>query len=223
MSETAFKAGSYIHLYNRGVDGRTVFNSQEDFDRFEAYLYLLNGTDSPRASNMFARESADAIFSAGKGDLLIGIAAYSILPKRFHILVAPVIEGGVSKFMQKLQTAYTMYFNDKYMRTGRLFESRYRSQCVESVDHLKQLFAYVHLSPGELFNTRWKESTESDVAKVAASALNYRYTSVNEYMQKKFRITTPDYFPRTFRQINSHSAHVKFWMQHRNAGIVEGE
>lgn len=51
-----------------------------------------------------------------------------------------------------------MYFNDKYGRKGRLFESSYKS--IHAVDdrYLKYLFAYIHLNPVKLINPKWKEN-----------------------------------------------------------------
>ena len=40
------------------------------------------------------------------------------MPNHFHLLVHEKIENGISKFMQKLLTAYTMYFNKKMKGLG---------------------------------------------------------------------------------------------------------
>ncbi|KKT80846.1 MAG: Transposase, partial [Parcubacteria group bacterium GW2011_GWF2_44_8b] len=58
---------------------------------------------------------------------MVDIGAYCLMPNHFHLLVRERNEKGISLFMQKLITAYTMYFNDKYRRKGRLFESSYKS------------------------------------------------------------------------------------------------
>jgi putative transposase len=35
---------------------------------------------------------------------LVAIAAYCLMPNHFHILLTPLVENGISKFMQKLST-----------------------------------------------------------------------------------------------------------------------
>lgn len=38
-----FEFGQYYHVFNRGVERRTIFQKKEDFDRFQNLLYLANG------------------------------------------------------------------------------------------------------------------------------------------------------------------------------------
>src|SRR3954468_5400898 len=127
MRKTKFKKEGHYHVFNRGVDNRTIFISQEDYDRFEAYLYLLNDAESPRASNFFVGNRAESIFESARSEPLVAIGAFSMLPTYFHLLVTPLLENGIAKFMQKITTAYTMYYNDKYSRTGSLFEGTYKA------------------------------------------------------------------------------------------------
>ena len=49
--------------------------------------------------------------------------------------------------MSKLSTGYTMYFNQKYKRGGRVLAGPYNSLEVTSDAYLKYLFAYIHLKP----------------------------------------------------------------------------
>lgn len=49
----------------------------------------------------------------------------------FYLLVTEAQEGGISKFMQTLGTAYAMYNNQKYERTGGLFEGKLKAQHVD--------------------------------------------------------------------------------------------
>ena len=60
-------------------------------------------------------------------ELLVNIGAYCLMPNHFHILITEKVEGGITKYMLKLMTAYTMYFNKKYGRTGTLCEGVFKS------------------------------------------------------------------------------------------------
>ena len=212
-----FETGKYFHLHNKGSEGRIIFSSQEDYDRFEAYLYLLNSTESPRASNFFLDGRERNIFESGRGEKLIGIGAYSFTPKEFQLLATPLALGGVAKFMQKIQTAYTMYFNKKYVREGRLFHSKYKSNTAESDEHLNFLFAHVHLSPAILFNPEWDEARDFELVALARNALKYRYSSSGEYAKSSFKVTSPEHFPQSFLKARSAEVHLKFWNKYRKS------
>ena len=88
-----------------------------------------------------------SIFNVKRAEGLTAIAAYCLMPNHFHILVHEKVEGGISKFMQKLMTSYTMYINKKYDRTGALFGSSFKAVHVTDDNHLKYLFAYINLNP----------------------------------------------------------------------------
>ena len=84
------------------------------------------------------------------------------MPNHFHILVKEKIENGISKFMGKLTTGYSMYFNKRYDRTGSLFQGVFKSVHADSDEYLKYLFAYIHLNPIKLINPEWKENGIKD-------------------------------------------------------------
>lgn len=214
-SERVFDPGECLLLTNFGLQGSIIFSSQEDYDRFEAYLYLLNAIEGPRASNFFLDGRGRDIFSAARGDLLVAIGAYSFTPKRFYILAAPLAPNGIAKFMQKLQTAYTMYFNLKYQRDGRIFHGAYTSEAAQSEKHLKYIFAMSQLHPAILFDVDWENAREMDLRSLAYKASQYRYSSVGEYAKKKFVITVPEHFPKFFLNAKNPDSLVRMWREGR--------
>ena len=58
--------------------------------------------------------------------------------------------------MQKLLTAYTMYFNKKNERTGPLFSGMFKATHANEDEYLKYLFSYIHLNPIKLIEPLWK-------------------------------------------------------------------
>lgn len=187
----------YLHVYNFGVERRVLFNAKEDYDRFEAYLYLLNAVESQRAANFFTRERRNDIFTSARGDRLVSIGAYSISSHEFRILLTPVADAGISKFMQKLQTAYTMYFNRKYPREGSLFQASYKFDVLKLHDELKHSFAFIHLSP--IYVMHADAAVLPPRAKLITLAKQYRYSSIGEYESDKHVITEPKDFPKYLR------------------------
>ena len=215
----AFPNGKFFYLRNSGLENRIIFSSKEDFDRFEAYLYLLNAVESARAANFFVGGREAGIFTSARGEPLIALGAYSITPTDFHLIATPRIEGGIGKFMQKLQTAYTMYFNRKYQHAGRIFHGAYSANAADSHAHLKYLFANVHLNPARLFDKYWDESVGNEFESLASKAMQYRYSSAGEYAKSKFVICAPRDFPLYLLRAKNAAVHVRFWLQHKKENL----
>jgi len=172
-----FVEGNFYHVYNRGIDKRKIFFSGGDWDHFQKLLFLRNGTKHVKASRV-QRLPLDI---RSKGENLVDICAYTLMPNHFHILVYEKSEGGTSKFMSKLLTAYSLYMNIKYERTGPLMCRPFRARYVNSDEYLRWLFAYIHLNPVELMEDMWKENGIQNQQKVREFLREYRYSSYTDY------------------------------------------
>src|SRR3989344_2913843 len=113
-----FVPGEFYHLYNRGTDKRKIFLDEQDYEHFLFLMYICNTTKSIELRNI--SENFE------RGETIIDIGAYGLMPNHFHILVHEKIDGGISKYMLKLMTSYSMYFNKKYERTGKLYEGVFK-------------------------------------------------------------------------------------------------
>jgi putative transposase len=175
----------WYHCYNRGVDKRRIFEDQRDYERFLLTMYAGNSTSSIHISN-FNLPTIAAVIEKGvleQEDPLVSIGAYCLMPNHFHFVLKEIKSAGIARFMQKVCTGYTMYFNKKNERTGALFAGTFKSKHVPDDRYLKHLISYVHLNPAELFDARWKYGT-SDVAKIEQKLLTYRYSSLPEFLGK---------------------------------------
>src|SRR3989338_8322180 len=154
-----FSIDEYYHLYNRGVEKRVIFEDKNDYSRFVGLLYACNSEVSFNARELNKGETfAETVLrEADREEPLVSIGAYSLMPNHFHLLVKEIKEGGISAFMQKLSTAYTMYFNKKRSRSGVLFQGVFKSQHINSDEYLKYLFSYIHLNPIKLVESGWKD------------------------------------------------------------------
>src|SRR3989344_979129 len=147
--------GEYYHIYNRGNSKQNIFLDKEDYFRFISLLYISNTSESFNLYDL-SRSSNFSVYEIDKTDILVHIGAFCLMPNHFHVLITQMEENGISKFMQKLSTAYSMYFNKKYKRTGCLFEGKFKSQHVDTDEYLKYLFSYIHLNPVKLIQEDWK-------------------------------------------------------------------
>ena len=95
----------YYHVYNRGVDKREIFLNDHDYQRFSLLMYLCNGNKPVNIANELQKgRTFFELWDMDKGDPLVAIGAYVLMPNHFHILVTPISENGLSIFMKKLST-----------------------------------------------------------------------------------------------------------------------
>jgi len=71
---------------------------------------------------------------------------FCLMSNHFH-LVVETPQANLGAFMQRLQTAYTLYFNARHQRTGHLMQGRYGAVPVQGDRYLLNLSRYVHLNP----------------------------------------------------------------------------
>lgn len=131
-----FDPGAYYHLYNRGVNRKTIFFETRN------YLYFLFNIER------YLLPVADLV-------------AYCLMPNHYHLLifikqtsevtseVSPTSEvtSEVSKAMMKISVSYTKTINTNYGRVGPLFQGAFQAKQVESDLYLSHLIGYIHLNP----------------------------------------------------------------------------
>jgi putative transposase len=204
LRKQTFAPGEFYHLYNRGTDKRTIFLDQKDNEHFLFLMYICN------------TEKSIELRSIGKnfdrGETIVDIGAYCLMPNHFHTLVREKIEGGISKYMLKLMTSYSMYFNKKYKRTGKLYEGTFKSIHVNSDRYLKYLYSYIHLNPAKLIDKNWRENKNRNTAKLLDYVFTYPYSSIKEYTDGKFVILNPSVFPGYFKKPLDHKKELFEWL-----------
>jgi putative transposase len=116
-------AGYPHHVIQRGNNRQTVFREDADYARYLGWL----------------REVA-----AAHG---IAVHAYVLMPNHVHLLVTPPTDAALSRAMQSLGRRYVRWFNDKYGRTGTLWEGRFRSAPIDADRYLLACSRYIELNP----------------------------------------------------------------------------
>lgn len=198
----SFSVGEYYHIYNRGTEKRAIFMDGHDYRRFVALLYVCNSIKPVDMNTHFQEGRAFLeLFGLERGETLVDIIVYCLMPNHFHILIREKTEGGITKFMGKLSTAYSMYFNSKNARTGALFEGRFKAKHANTDEYLKYLFAYIHLNPVKIIDPKWKENGIHDRVTAQNFLNDYEYSSYPDWqgedrMESKIlsRDASPEYF-----------------------------
>jgi putative transposase len=196
MRKVKFSVGKIYHLYNRGVDKREIFVDDNDRWRFLQGLFLFNDVETSQSllwemERIHGRVNFKLIkdyFS--QNDLtqnpIVRIMADCLMPNHFHLLVEEIKPGGISKFMHKLGTGYTSYFNKKHSRSGALFQGTFKAVQVDNENYLQYLLAYINvINPGQLIESNLKERGVEDLHKILNFAENYFWSTNKEYLQTR--------------------------------------
>jgi putative transposase len=135
--------GAFYHVISRGNRKQPIFISDEDRHFFISCL----GKAYDRYQSI--------------------IHAYCLMENHYHLLVETP-NGQLSRIMQSVNTAYSVYFNKKHDRCGHLFQGRFKAILVQAEEYGRELGPYVHLNPVR--------------AKLVDDPQKYRWSNYNEYL-----------------------------------------
>jgi putative transposase len=182
--KTPFAENEYYHIYSRGVEKRKIFMNTKDYARFMALLYIMNQNAPFRFDNFLQahKNNLGEIFKEKREKTLVSILGYCLMPNHFHLILHEHMEGGISKFMDKLLTAYSMYFNKKYERSGPLFTRPFRSEHMSNESQYMYIFSYVHLNPLSIIYKDWKENGVKNKNEAKKFLENYKWSSYQDFL-----------------------------------------
>ena len=149
--------GAIYHITSRGIEKRKIFN--EDKDCRHLVQLLKEGADFFR----------------------VEVIAYCLMSNHFHFLLQTK-EANLSRFMQRLNVAYTRYFNYKYKRVGPLMQGRYKAIVVGAEEYFLNLSRYIHLNPVKVKGIREKSVSEQRIF-----LRKYKWSSYSEVLELKKR------------------------------------
>lgn len=171
MRVEPFTVGSYVHVYNRGNRKLEIVLDEKDKWRFMQAIRFFNDINSSQhilrdiSRNSISNSSKwsvsdtdhinqqiESVFELGwpknwpERKPLVKILCYCLVPNHFHLLLKEIIEGGISKFMQKLGIGLTNYFNLVHQVEGRLFQGSYKGKTIgDDQQYLQYLSVYIQV------------------------------------------------------------------------------
>ena len=145
MRNHIFEIEKHYHIYNRGSDKRDIILDEEDVKRFMQSLVEFNVIDPIQSIFQQHLKKKLNFSSSTTKKPLVSIIAYCINKNHFHLILSPLADNGIEKFMQRVG-GYTRYFNEKYDRSGVLFQGRFKSKIIEDNNYLLNLSAYVNFN-----------------------------------------------------------------------------
>ncbi len=111
----------WYHLIFRGVNKENIFISDED-----KYFFL-------------------SILNKLVIEYSIKLSSFSLMDNHGHLMLFRETLS-LYKFMHRLLTTYSIYFNKKYERVGHLLQDRFKSIIVLDERHILNLLKYIHLN-----------------------------------------------------------------------------
>jgi len=142
MRKVELKNGEFYHIYNRGVDKREVFLDKFDYLRFFKSLKEFNRIEA--IGSIYLQSFKKEFSLRNQVPKLVEIVAYCLNPNHYHLILKQVEKRGVEKFMHKVGVGYSNYFNNKYKRSGSLFQGTFKAINIDSDEYLLYLSAYVN-------------------------------------------------------------------------------
>ena len=174
---------TYYHIYNRGVEKRTIFEDEKDYLAFLGCLKLYLTPPKPIDRRIVAITLQGETLSDSKTiycpsrqpnnhEKTIELVAYCLMPNHFHLMLRSIERDSMPLFMRSLATRYSMYFNKKYERVGHLFQGIYKAVMIEQENQFLWVTKYIHRNPLSL------PLYKDDPCKL----INYPYSSYKNYL-----------------------------------------
>jgi putative transposase len=183
------------HALNRGVDRRILFEDSQDYARFVHDMFEFN-TPAPaknvarnRMSDLRSRSSLYQASEGGDifGPRLVDIHGWCLMHNHYHLLLSERVEGGVVLFLRKLNIGYAKYFNERYKRSGTLFQGRTKKILIDNDAHFLHILNYIHLNPLDTLKgaRQWRNREIDNFAEARKVLKEYRWSSYLDYAGEK--------------------------------------
>ncbi len=170
---------------NRGVDKRPIVLSDRDRLRFVNNLRLLNNAQRTDNLGYFLKQSAE--YEREHRERLVTIHAWCLMGNHYHLLLSDALESGMSRFLHKLNMAYSKYFNVKHNRSGALFQGNTKRVLIESDRQFLYILPYIHLNPLDFMKggTEWRQQCLANPKTALKWVTKYRWSSYRNYKDEK--------------------------------------
>jgi len=175
------------HIIQRGNNHCACFASSEDF---KAYIHWLKE---------YAQQYS------------VDVHAWVLMTNHVHLLCTPRETGAISQLMQSLGRRYVQYFNNRYKRTGTLWEGRYKSCLIQEELYLLHVYRYIELNPVR--------------AAMVLEPAEYSWSSYQiNALGKKSDLCSPhsEYIKLGANDIQRQSNYQELFKVHIEAAVIEG-
>ncbi len=194
------------HVLNRGVDKRTIFLDDQDNARFVHDLFEFNSPlpaqNTSRHRILEKPSMIDIVSRSYKDDRLVELHGWTLMENHYHLLLSERVDGGLVQFIKKLNIGYAKYFNERYKRSGTLFQGCTKKIHIQMDAHFLYILHYIHLNPLDLNQetASWRSGTLLNTQYALNQLMSYRWSSFLDYTgNRNFpSILTTSFFNEVF-------------------------
>lgn len=214
--------GEIYHIVIRAIENLKLFRDQKDYFRMIHDLFIFNNEAPALSSYRNTINRSRTVLDSLPGDrtqrkLLMEILAFCLMPNHLHLLVRQLRDGGISKFMRKIGAGYAGYYNQKYKRSGHLFQGKYRIVHIKDDKQLITVFVYIHTNPVALVVPGWKEKgiRGKELKRALKTIENYRWSSYPDYLGKRNfpSLTSREFLVKELGGVKECQRFVNDWLQ----------
>ena len=153
------------HVMMRGINRQDIFEDEEDYVRMLSYLQQMLEQYDEQGNRL---------------PPLCTFYAYCLMSNHVHLLMR-VNHKDIGSTVKPLAVMYAMYYNNKYSRSGHVFQDRFKSEPVNDMPYFVTLLRYIHQNPvkagivnrvGNYPWSSWKEYAGEVPAAVCLCATN---------------------------------------------------
>lgn len=169
MRKIQFGNGEYYHIFNRGVEKREIFTNNTELERFFLSMKEFNTLNPIGGLHVASFRQKNSLRSLASKEKLVSFICYCLNSNHFHFIMKQLIDRGIEKFMHRLGSGYTNYFNKKYQRSGSLFQGTFKANHIDSDEYLLYASAYVNLNnkvhqlKNNFFKSSWAEYIQTSI------------------------------------------------------------
>ncbi|HTH93030.1 MAG TPA: transposase [Candidatus Paceibacterota bacterium] len=133
----------------------------------------------------------EKILCEAKSRFNMRIIAYCLMPNHFHLILYPLKDGDMQKFMHWITFMHAQLWHKEHgtTGTGHLYQGRYKSFLIKDSRHLMAELVYVERNPVR--------------AKLVDKAIHWRFSSARHRFGSKNKLITdiPIEFPENYKDL----------------------
>lgn len=172
------------HLLNRGVEKRNIFLDNQDRSRFVSNLSLFNDRRPVDNIHRIFNGTYVGLTKSNKDKKrIVRVYGWCLMKNHYHLLLSEATEGGITQFIRKLNIGYSKYFNERYKRSGALFQGRTKKVAILKNSHFMHILHYIHLNPLDYLQGArdWRSGRVANARNALAYLESYRWSSYIDY------------------------------------------
>ncbi|HEY4517123.1 MAG TPA: transposase [Candidatus Paceibacterota bacterium] len=171
------------HVLNRGVDKRSLFLDDKDRARFVHDMWEFNDVED--AKNVWHRASDISGLRNHymAKERIVDLHAWCLMGNHYHLLISERIDGGLTKFIRRLNVGYANYFNERYKRQGTLFQGRSKKVHIHTDAHFLHILNYIHSNPLDFSRggKEWRQHGLQSATAALQTLEKYKWSSYLDY------------------------------------------